>query len=131
MKGLAILPLEKQHQLAMDGPKTNRKILRLTMELRDKEEHPPLQDIGSSVLHVVIGLFILGLWLAYGQSRNYYELCSSFCIILLPEEQSIYVGLRVVFIQRSSVPLGGWRMKLLLVEPLISGRILLNWSSYM
>ena len=53
MKGLTILPLEKQHQLAMDGPKTNWKILRLIMELRDKEKHPPLQDIGSCGLHVV------------------------------------------------------------------------------
>ena len=61
MKGLAILPLEKQHQLAMDGPKTNCKILRLTMELRDKEEHSPLQDIGSCVLHVVSGALHTGV----------------------------------------------------------------------
>ena len=61
MKGLAILPVEKQHQLAMDGPRTNWKILRLIMELRDKEEHSPLQDIGSCGLHVVSGALHTGV----------------------------------------------------------------------
>ena len=61
MKSLAILPLEKQHQLAMDGPKTNWKILKLIMELRDKEEHPPLQDIAPCGLHVVSGALHTGV----------------------------------------------------------------------
>ena len=61
MKVLTILPLEKQHQLAMDGPKTNWKILRLIMELRNKEEHPPLQDIGSCGLHFVSGALHTGV----------------------------------------------------------------------
>ena len=61
MKGLTILPVEKQHQLAIDGPKTNWKILRLIMELRDKEENPPLQDIGSCGLHVVSGALYTGV----------------------------------------------------------------------
>ena len=60
MKGLAILPLEKQHQLAMDGPKTNWKILRLIMELRGKAEHPPLPNIGSCGLYVVSGALHTG-----------------------------------------------------------------------
>ena len=46
MKDLAALPIEKQHQLAMDKLKVNLKILRSIMNSRDKEEHPPLQDIG-------------------------------------------------------------------------------------
>ena len=33
MKGLVALPIEKQHQLAVDGPKVNWKILRLIMDL--------------------------------------------------------------------------------------------------
>ena len=61
MKGLTILPLEKQHQLAMDGPKTSWKILVLIMVLRDKEDHPPSQDIGSCGLHVVSGALHTGV----------------------------------------------------------------------
>ena len=53
MKGLVALPLEKQHQLAMDGPKVNWKILRLIKDSQDKEEDPPLHDIGYCGLHVV------------------------------------------------------------------------------
>ena len=60
MKGLAALPIEKQHQLAMVGPKVNWKILRLIMDLRDKGEHPPLQYIGCCGLHVVSGTLHTG-----------------------------------------------------------------------
>ena len=61
MKGLAVLPVKKQHQLAMDGPNTNWKILRLITEMRDKEEHPPLENIGSCGLHVVSGALHTGV----------------------------------------------------------------------
>ena len=53
MKGLVAHPIEKQHQLAMDGPKVNWKILRLITDSQDKEEVPPLYDIGCCGLHVV------------------------------------------------------------------------------
>ena len=56
MKGLAALPIEKQHQFAMDGPKVNWKILRLIMDSRHKEEYPPLHG-----LHVLSGALYTGV----------------------------------------------------------------------
>ena len=61
MKGLAALPIEKQHQLAMDGPEVNWKILRLIMDSRHKGEYPPLQDIGCCGLHVLRGALYTGV----------------------------------------------------------------------
>ena len=74
---------------------------------------------------------ILELLLVLGQLKKYYELCSSFCTILLPEEQSICVFHQVACIQKNSALLGGWRMKGLLIKLLRSGVILLSWSNYL
>ena len=61
LKALEKLPIEKQTQLAMDGPNTNWKILKLVSELRDKEEYPVLENIGSCGLHVISGALHTGV----------------------------------------------------------------------
>ena len=59
--GLAALPIEKEHQIAVDGPIVNWKILRLIIYSWDKEEHPPFWDIGCCGLHVVSGALDTGV----------------------------------------------------------------------
>ena len=77
MKGVVALPVEKQYQLAVNAPKVNWKILRLIVESRDKEEHPPLQDIGCFGLHVVSGTLHTGVvvssWPVEKVLRSYFQ----------------------------------------------------------
>ena len=49
-----------------------------------------------------MGLCILELLLVLGQLENFYDVCSSFCIILLPEEQGICVYHQVACIQKNT-----------------------------
>lgn len=60
LKSLELLPIEKQTQLAMDGPH-NWKILDLLSVFRDEEEYPKLENIGSCGLHVISGALHTGV----------------------------------------------------------------------
>ena len=42
VKSTENLPIERYHQLAMDGPNTNWKILSILQQMQEKEEYPPL-----------------------------------------------------------------------------------------
>ena len=56
-EGTKELNLENLIQVSMDGPNTNKKILRLLVESREKNSSPPLVDIGTCTLHSVSGAF--------------------------------------------------------------------------
>ena len=63
----SISPLddEKMHQLSMDGPKTNWKVLSLLNTGRQEKGNNELIDVGSCGLHVVSGAFQNGVEAAH------------------------------------------------------------------
>ena len=60
-KSLEDVPRSKMHQLGMDGPNTNWKILSILQTERKNDEISPLEDIGSCGLHVISGALHTGV----------------------------------------------------------------------
>ena len=61
LSSVSCLPAEKMHQLSMDGPHTNWKVLSLLNSKREESGLNPLVDAGSCGLHVVSGAFQVGV----------------------------------------------------------------------
>lgn len=71
MKGLAALSIKKTAPACNGCTKVNWKILRLKIDSRHKEEHPPLQDNDVVAYMSGVGLCILELLLVLGQLKKY------------------------------------------------------------
>ena len=55
--GTECLQDEKMIQLSMDGPSTNWVVLSKLQQARGEKDLPPIEDLGSCILHVISGAF--------------------------------------------------------------------------
>ena len=123
-----IKPLHKQKMigLGMDGPTTNWAVLKLIQEDRKELEFPLVENIGSCGLHVVSGVLQTGVtessWPLKKVLKAMWQILHD-----SPARKDVFVKInQPESLPFDFVPLGGRRMRMLLLEQFKFGIIIMH-----